>query len=46
MTPKRILFVGLLALTLSAATGCGPEPEVSRVQAVIDEAQTLDRNEL
>ena len=46
MTPKRFLFVGLLALTLSAATGCGPEPEVSRVQAVIDEAQTLDRNEL
>ena len=46
MTSKRYLTFGLLALTVATLAGCGPKAEPSRVQAVIDEAQTLDRNEL
>ena len=46
MTSKRYLSFGLLALTVATVVGCGPKPEVSRVQAIIEEAQTLDRNEL
>jgi len=46
MTSKRYLSFGLLALTIATVVGCGPKAETSRVQAVIEEAQTLDRNEL
>lgn len=45
MKPKRALFFGLLALTLSTVAGCGTK-DVSPVQAVIEEAQKMDRNEL
>ena len=46
MTSKHYLTFGLLALTVATLAGCGPKAEPSIVQAVIDEAQTLDRNEL
>lgn len=45
MKPKRALFFGLLALTLSTVAGCG-KPETTYVESVIEQAQKMDRNEL